>query len=65
MAIQRSRPAAAAGLDASMLRPAFLVEGHVAHAPGLGLAQVFTACIAAVGGRLLRRLAIEGDVALQ
>lgn len=41
------------------------MDGHVAYTPGLALAQVFTACIAAVGGRLPRRLAIEGDVALQ
>ena|GEM_PF-4574467 len=26
------------------------MEGHVAYTPGLGLAQAFTACIAAVGG---------------
>ncbi|APO70348.1 hypothetical protein IE4872_PC00325 (plasmid) [Rhizobium gallicum] len=36
------------------------MEGHVARTPGLGLAQIFTACIAAaVGGRLPRCLAIE------
>jgi hypothetical protein len=44
---------------------ALLMEGHVAYTPGLGLAQVFTACIAAVGGGLPRRLAIDGGVALQ
>lgn len=42
-----------------------LVEGHVAHAPGLGLAQIGTAGKAAIGGRLPRRLGIKSDVALQ
>ena len=45
----------------SILRPLFLWKA-MSRTP---LAQVFTACIAAVGGRLPRRLAIEGDVALQ
>lgn len=39
---------------------ALLMEGHIAHTPGLGLGYVFTARIAAVGARLPRRLAIEG-----
>lgn len=37
-----------------------LVESHVAHAPGLGLAQIAATSKAAVGCRLMRCLTIEG-----
>jgi hypothetical protein len=41
------------------------VEGHLAHAKGLGLAETKTAGETAVGGGLSRRLAEDGVVALQ
>src|SRR5258707_15821275 len=41
------------------------MEGHIVDAARLGLAEVLAAGIATIGSSLVRRLAVEGDVALE
>src|SRR5581483_9159501 len=46
-------------------KPDLFVEGHIVDAKRLGPAEIVTTGKAAIGNRLSRRLAIEGDVAIE